>query len=103
MFSLNNSNLSLLNITSGTEFVNFKRNIDLFFIIHSFLKGNKKSLTLKELMDNSGYKTHILEERLVWLIHQNLISVTKTEKDIHSENILLSISDLGFKFIDKFN
>lgn len=77
MFSLNNSNLSLLNITSGTELVNFKRNIDLFFVIHSFLKGNKKSLTLKELMDNSDYKIHILEERLVWLIHQNLISVEK--------------------------
>lgn len=103
MFSLNNSNLSLLNITSGTELVNFKRNIDIFFVIHSFLKGNKKSLTLKELIDHSGYKTHILQERLVWLIHQNLISVTKPEKDIHSENILLSISDLGFKFIDKFN
>lgn len=63
-FSLNNSNISTINISTGTDLVNFKRNIDLFFI-YGFLNGNKKSLTLKELIDHSGYKTAILQERLV--------------------------------------
>lgn len=103
LFSLKNSDFSHINISSGTDLVYLKRNIDLFFVIYRSLNANKKTLTLKELIDNSGYKQHILQERLVWLIHNKLIHVIKPNDNLNSDNVLLSISDLGFTFIRQFD
>ncbi len=103
LLSLNNYQFSNINISTGTDFVYFKRNIDLFFTIYHFLNENKKPLTLKELINNSGYKKNILQDRLVWLIHHNLINVTKPKDNLNSDNILLSISDIGFTFIRQFD